>query len=86
MYLAVADGTGHGVPGAFMSLLGINILENAINFLETPRPSQILNFLSESIRKELHVSTSKVTDGMDIAVCRIDSKKKEILFSGAYRP
>jgi serine phosphatase RsbU (regulator of sigma subunit) len=84
----VADCTGHGIPGAFMSILGISFLNEIVNKTVTIRANEILNQLSGSVIKSLH-QTGNITDnrdGMEIALCVIDSKRKKIQYSGAFRP
>ncbi|MFN8255144.1 MAG: tetratricopeptide repeat protein [Bacteroidales bacterium] len=85
VYLAVADCTGHGVPGAFMSLLGISFL-NEIVESGISGSAEILSRIREKIKSTLHYSSGRQEskDGMDIALCVIDKKKKELKFSGAY--
>jgi serine phosphatase RsbU (regulator of sigma subunit) len=83
---AAADCTGHGVPGAFMSLVGHNAL-NQVTKVFT-RPDQILNNVnrlsSEVLRQ--HGSDDSLRDGMDIAVCSIDPYTLQLEFSGAHNP
>lgn len=85
--MAAADCTGHGVPGAFMSILGISFL-NEIVSKEIPRANIILNRLRENIMKALHQTgeMSEHKDGMDIALCICDFEKMELQFSGAFNP
>lgn len=88
LYFAVADCTGHGVPGAFMSILGYNHLNQAIRELDLKEPGEILNYLNESISKLLNREDldDGVKDGMDIIICRWVFSKKELEYSGANRP
>ena len=78
----VADCTGHGVPGAFMSLIGINALNGIISkgIAET---DQILNALHQEIRTALQQETTGNNDGMDVALCIYRKEKNTIEFSGA---
>ncbi|MBX2842734.1 MAG: SpoIIE family protein phosphatase [Flammeovirgaceae bacterium] len=83
-----ADCTGHGVPGAFMSILGIAYLNEIVSETKYKRPDIILNELRDKIKKSLN-QTSKLgsnKDGMDIAICEIDLKNKKLKFAGAYNP
>jgi serine phosphatase RsbU (regulator of sigma subunit) len=85
--VTAADCTGHGVPGAFMSMLGISFLNEIVSKC-IPRANTILNRLRENVMKALH-QTGEVTenkDGMDIALCVIDLEKMELEFSGAFNP
>jgi PAS domain S-box-containing protein len=83
--LAVGDCTGHGVPGAFMSMIGLNILNHLVMGKSITVPAQILNGLHVRIRKALKQDSSLNTDGMDIAIIAIDQAKSEIEFAGAIR-
>ena len=85
--IVAADCTGHGVPGAFMSIMGISFL-NEIVSKNIPRANVILNRLRENIMKALHQTgeMSEHKDGMDIALCICDLEKMELQFSGAFNP
>ncbi|MGZ3921457.1 MAG: tetratricopeptide repeat protein [Bacteroidia bacterium] len=89
--VAAVDCTGHGVPGAFMSIVGHNLLNQAVNEHHKTKPSDILNEvnigLSETLRQKLEESV--VRDGMDIALCSLEEKcsgKYTLQFSGANNP
>lgn len=86
--IAIADCTGHGVPGAFMSMLGISILNEIILREKIIHPDKILNSLRERLISSLTKgkTDSEVTDGMDISLAVINSKENTIRFSGAYNP
>ncbi len=85
-FLALADCTGHGVPGAFMSSLGISILENAITAQNISHPADILSELDNHIYKALNQERETTQqDGMEIALCVIDKKQKNIEFASANR-
>ncbi|MEN9445235.1 MAG: Phosphoserine phosphatase RsbU, partial [Bacteroidota bacterium] len=86
VYLAAADGTGHGVPGAFISIVGHNALENVINQNPEASPSQILNQVSQIIHQTLNRSAdeNKQFDGIDMALCKITGSQIE--YAGAMRP
>ncbi len=82
-YLAVADCTGHGVPGAFMSMLGIAFLTDIVNGgTSAPEPSQVL----EKLREYIFLALKDKDDGMDMVLLRFDKESGEILFSGANNP
>lgn len=89
VYVAAVDCTGHGVPGAMMSMIG-NLLLNAIvnNGEYCKTPSEILAELHKAVVKTLKQDAegNKAADGMDAALCRIDFENKELLFSGAHLP
>ena len=86
--IAAVDCTGHGVPGAFMSMIGYNVLYDAIMVKNLTEPSDILNSLDEGISKRLLDKKSDVTikDSMDISLVSINKKENTLKFSGAYRP
>jgi len=88
LIMAVADCTGHGVPGAFMSIMGINFLNEIVNKSETPRANEILNELRKHLIKSLGQTGQRdeAKDGMEMALCVVDFDKKQIQFSGAFRP
>lgn len=85
--LIVADCTGHGIPGAFMSLLGSSIIYQLVYFQGITSPDMILYELNNSIRKILKQdANSKMQEGMDIAICAIDKKAQIVEYAGAHRP
>ncbi len=86
--IALADSTGHGIPGAFMSLLGtmaFKIVMSKINFFE---PNIILKMLNSEMIRLLHQRGAKneTADSIDIAICSIDLKNKRLDFAGANIP
>ena len=85
IFIAVADCTGHGVPGAFMSLLGMSFL-NEIVESGMVQSSEILSKVRDRIKNILRYQINKQEskDGMDIALCVVDKIENEIQFSGAY--
>ncbi len=89
LYIVAADCTGHGVPGAFMSLLGISFLDEIIvNQPDPVRADYILNELRMHVTESLKQvgDDDEAKDGMDIAILVLDFKKEIIEFSGAYNP
>lgn len=88
MLIAAADCTGHGVPGAMMSMIGINLLNRIVNEKEISSPEKILFELHKNIITAFSASpeTSAVKDGMDIALVCIDPGNKQFSFAGASRP
>jgi len=86
--IAVADCTGHGVPGAFMSMLGAIFLNETVTSRSLDDAGQILNRIREKIKKSLHQSgkEGEAKDGMDMSFFIIDSETREVQFSGAYNP
>jgi ligand-binding sensor domain-containing protein/serine phosphatase RsbU (regulator of sigma subunit) len=85
--IAAADCTGHGVPGAFMSMIGSTFLNEIVRKGIT-MPDKILNELNVNVRRALkqHTEGSQSRDGMDIALCLVDLKKLKLYYSGANRP
>jgi serine phosphatase RsbU (regulator of sigma subunit) len=83
-----ADCTGHGVPGALMSMLGVSFLNKIVNESGIVKPSSILTSLRQNIISALKQEGSYTTtkDGMDIALCSVDMKKMKLWFSGANNP
>jgi serine phosphatase RsbU (regulator of sigma subunit) len=86
--IAVADCTGHGVPGAFMSMLGYDILKNSLGEKSVNSAADALNYLNSKLSKILRASSTNqiVRDGMDIAFCVLDEETLELQYSGANRP
>ena len=87
-WIAAVDCTGHGVPGAFMSIIGFNSLNTIIKELGITKPSEILDRLDVEVSKTLHQYNpdDQIHDGMDIALVCYDSKTKIIEYSGAFNP
>ena len=84
--VAAVDCTGHGVPGALMSMIGNSLLKSIIHDYKIFNPSMILTQLNESVRTQLQQDTTDNQDGMDIAVCVIDEKNGKLMFAGAKNP
>jgi serine phosphatase RsbU (regulator of sigma subunit) len=84
--IAAVDCTGHGVPGAFMSMLGFAFMNEIVNKEKNLVPNVILNQLREYVKESLHQTgkENETKDGMDIALCIIDKKNNTLQFSGAY--
>lgn len=87
-FIAVAaDCTGHGVPGAFMSMLGISFLHKIVNEKGITEPDKILNRLRNNVINSLKQTVDgESKDGMDLTICVIDKKNNKIEFSGANNP
>lgn len=86
MIIAAADCTGHGVPGALMSVLGINAFRNILIQEQVWQPDQILNRLNQRIRTTLRQEHSSMHDGMDIALAVWEPAAARLYFSGAKNP
>lgn len=86
--VAVADCTGHGVHGAFMSILGITFLNEIVSKAVTIRANEILNQLSGQVIRSLHQTWNNniPRDGMEMGLCVIDNRKQKLQYSGAFRP
>jgi serine phosphatase RsbU (regulator of sigma subunit) len=88
LYIVAADCTGHGVPGAFMSLLGMSFLDEIIDKELAPGADLILNELRLHVTESLKQigGDDEAKDGMDLALLVIDFNKRNVEFSGAYNP
>ncbi|MGE0566473.1 MAG: SpoIIE family protein phosphatase [Bacteroidia bacterium] len=86
IFIAAADCTGHGVPGAIMSMIATERLDDA--FAQTSELSEILSKINKGIKVSLKQDENAINsrDGLDIALCRFDISKRELHFSGANRP
>jgi serine phosphatase RsbU (regulator of sigma subunit) len=89
IFIAAADCTGHGVPGALLSMIGHELLDKIINVDNIVQPSKVLEIMSKGLEKifsrEKNVGTI-IHDGMDIAICVLDRGKKKVQFAGAFLP
>jgi serine phosphatase RsbU (regulator of sigma subunit) len=85
---AVADCTGHGVPGAFMSMLGISFLNEIVTKSRFDKTNEILELLRKRVKTALNQTgkANEAADGMDIAFCILDTETNVLQFSGAYNP
>jgi len=81
-----ADCTGHGVPGALMSMLGVSLLNQIVSEKKITVPAEILKQLHVAVITALKQEENDSRDGMDIAICRFDLEKNEVHFAGANRP
>jgi serine phosphatase RsbU (regulator of sigma subunit) len=86
--IAAVDCTGHGVPGAFMSMIGNTLLNQIVNEKGITDPAQILNSLNEEVNASLKQTQtdSESRDGMDIAICSFDMENLDMQYAGANRP
>ena len=86
IFIAVADCTGHGVPGAFMSMIGNSLLNEIIIEKKVEDPAEVLNSLREQIIKSLKQNDeiSETKDGMDMSLCKYNPKTNNVEFAGAY--
>jgi phosphoserine phosphatase RsbU/P len=85
VFYVTADCTGHGVPGGFMTMLGLSFLEEVIEIKQEPRTDIILNYLRDRIVTTLKQGgeTGESKDGMDLAICCLDRDTKMLTYSAA---
>ena len=85
---AAVDCTGHGVPGAFMSIVGFNLLDKIVGEYDVTKPSEILNRLNQGVEATLRKESEKydIKDGMDITLCSFDKNTGIMEYAGAYNP
>ena len=86
LLIVVADCTGHGVPGGFMTILGSQTIDKIVNTQSITDPGLLLEKLDEEIQFALGESEDTMGDGMDVAVCVLDISTGDLSFSGARRP
>lgn len=84
--IAIADCTGHGVPGAFMSMIGTNLINQIINEKNITKPGEILNELDYGIDMSLKQHETDSHDGMDIALLSLYRNSQQFEYAGANRP
>lgn len=86
--IACADCTGHGVPGGFVSMLGISLLNEIVNVQQIYKPDLILNKLRDAIKTSLHQrgEMNEQQDGMDIAIVVVDKNANKFSYAGANSP
>ncbi|WKZ60252.1 MAG: PAS domain S-box protein [Cyclobacteriaceae bacterium] len=87
IYIAAVDCTGHGVPGALLSLIGYFLLNDIVRSRKVTDPGVILDLLDEGVTKTLRQDEDASTkDGMDIALCKVNMDTREVEYAGAHRP
>ncbi len=88
VFVSAVDCTGHGVPGAFMSIVGHNLLAEAIREKKINEPAEVLQYLNQGIYNTFSKKQSQdnVKDGMDLVLCALDKKNSVLTFSGALNP
>ncbi|GAA4851331.1 7TM diverse intracellular signaling domain-containing protein [Algivirga pacifica] len=84
--IVIADCTGHGVPGALMSMLGVNLLTDIVMNRHILQPDEVISEMHQGIQKALQQYENNVTDGMDLAVCLIDEEEGTLTYAGAHTP
>ncbi len=83
---AAADCTGHGVPGAMVSVVCSNSLNQSVKELQSKQPSELLEMTRNLVKESLFSEKGSINDGMDIALCSINLKENVLHFSGANNP
>jgi serine phosphatase RsbU (regulator of sigma subunit) len=86
IFIAAADCTGHGVPGAMISVVCHNALNRSIKEFNSKKPNEILNKTREIVISEFEKSNDDVNDGMDISLCVFNLKENKLFWSGAHNP
>jgi serine phosphatase RsbU (regulator of sigma subunit) len=88
IFYATGDCTGHGVPGGFMTMLGISFLDEIVEVKQIKNPAEILNLMRDKIISTLKQNGNygESKDGMDITICSIDKNKNELCYSSANNP
>ena len=87
IFMAAVDCTGHGVPGALLSLVGYFLLNDIVRSRKITEPGKILDLLDEAVATTLRPDEDAGTkDGMDICLCKINLETKEVVYAGAHRP
>lgn len=86
--VACLDCTGHGIPGALISIVGNSLLEQVCTIDDDLNPGEMLKHINDRFVSTLNQrdDSSRVQDGIDMALCRINRKENTVIFSGAYRP
>ena len=86
MLIAAVDCTGHGVPGAMVSVVGSNNLNRCVKEFGLKYPAEILDKLTDLVIETFKTKADDVRDGMDIALCSINLKSKKLTYAGAHNP
>ena len=87
IFMAAVDCTGHGVPGALLSLVGYFLLNDIVRSRRVMEPGKILDLLDEGVSMTLRTDEDAGTkDGMDISLCKINLEAREVEYAGAHRP
>lgn len=86
LIIAAVDCTGHGVPGAIVSVVGIQLLNAIVGAKGITDPGQILTELNTDLLKSLKYEETKINDGMDMSLCTINLQQQKLFFAGAKSP
>ncbi len=84
--VAAGDCTGHGVPGALVSMIGMNLLDDIVYSQNITNPSQVLTALDKGFKSQLQKPEVSINDGMDMSFCEINPTNKTLSFSAAHIP
>lgn len=84
--IMVADCTGHGIPGSMLSMLGFNMLYEAVITRRLEEPAKILENLCRQFERMRRYAASSINDGMDVACCTVDLENRVMTYAGANRP
>ncbi len=85
-YLGVGDCTGHGVPGAMLSIFMVNMLNQIVNAHADQTPADILDKLDKLIQEYLYQNAERINDSAEISIIEYDAKKQKLLYAAANRP
>ncbi len=87
IFIAAVDCTGHGIPGAFMSIIGLDLLRNIVKVQGIEDAAEVLNYLNFGVAETFRdAEDMRVNDGMDITLCIIDKVSRTVQYAGAYNP
>jgi len=86
VFFAAADCTGHGVPGAMLSVVCANALNRAVKEFQLTNPGKVLDKVAELVTEAFEKDDEQIKDGMDIALCALDISTKKVYYSGANNP
>lgn len=86
IFFAAADCTGHGVPGAMVSVVCANAMNRAVKEFKLSDPGEVLDKVTELVIQSFDQSEEDIKDGMDIALCALDIRDKKLYYSGANNP
>ncbi|WP_044209350.1 7TM diverse intracellular signaling domain-containing protein [Flammeovirga sp. OC4] len=85
-FFAAVDCTGHGVPGAFVSMMASNLLREIVAASKSPSPNEVLDQLDEHVKKNFNQKNNNNKEGMDISLCIWDDTKENLYYAGAKNP
>jgi serine phosphatase RsbU (regulator of sigma subunit) len=87
IFIASVDCTGHGIPGAFMSIIGFELLRNIVKIQNNEKPAEILNKLNDGVAEIFRdAEKTNIHDGMDLSFCVLHKNKRIVEYAGAFNP